>query len=56
MTKDQMLGIVRHVATAIGAGLVVSGKVDESTMQEAVGAILAVTAVIWSLWEKTGRA
>ena len=56
MTKTQMLGIVRHLATAVGAGLVVSGKLDDATMQEAVGALLAITSVVWSLWEKTGRA
>ena len=56
MTREQMLGIVRHVATAIGGGLVVSGKLDESTMQEAVGALLAVAALVWSLWDKTNRA
>jgi hypothetical protein len=53
MKKEQILGIVRHVAGFAGAYLVASGKVDEATMQEAVGAVLAVAAVVWSLYAKT---
>jgi len=56
MTKEQLLGIVRHTATAVGAGLVVTGKVDESLVQEATGALLSIAALVWSLYEKTLRA
>ena len=55
MTKDQLLGIVRHVAGFAGAYLVASGKIDEAILQEATGAVLAVTALIWSVYAKNRK-
>ena len=56
MTKEQILGIVRHVATAVGGGLIISGKADETLIQESIGALITIIGVVWSLWEKTARA
>jgi hypothetical protein len=56
MTKDQFLGILRHVITAVGVGVAVAGPANEALFNEAGGAVLAVASVIWSIWEKTRRA
>lgn len=56
MTKEQILGIVRHVATAVGGGFILSGTADETLIQESIGALLTIIGVVWSLWEKTARA
>lgn len=56
MTKEQTLGIVRHVLAAAGVWLVATGQLDEAAMQEAAGAVLTLAAVVWSLWEKRAAA
>lgn len=52
MNKDQILGIIRHVLTFAGGFLVVSGKIDESTLIEGVGATLALIGILWSIIDK----
>ena len=48
-TKEQILGIVRHVLT-FGGGLVVAkGLVDEATAQYIIGSVLALIGTIWSI-------
>jgi len=52
MSKDQVLGVVRHVLT-IGAGyLVGAGHMDDATAQQAVGAVLGLVGVVWSFLSK----
>ena len=51
-TREQALGIVRHVLT-FGSGLVVAkGLVDEATAQAVIGAVLAVVGAVWSVKSK----
>ena len=52
MNKEQILGIIRHVLTFAGGFLVVSGKIDESTLTEGVGAALALVGILWSIIDK----
>lgn len=52
MSREQVLGIVRHVLT-IGAGyLVGAGHLDDATAQQAVGAVLGLVGVLWSVLAK----
>ena len=53
MNKDQILGILRHVLTAIGGALMVSGKADESMVAAGTGAIMTLAGLAWSVWEKS---
>lgn len=53
--KEAILGVVRHGLTAAGGGLVASGVLDAAAAQTAVGAIVALIGVAWSVWEKRGR-
>ena len=48
MSRDQVLGIVRHVLT-FGSGYVIAkGWVDESVAAEAVAALVGLAGVVWS--------
>lgn len=53
--KQMIEGVVRHVLTAAGGALVAKGVVDAATMQLAVGALVTLAGVGWSIWEKHGR-
>ena len=48
MNRAKILGIVRHVLTTFGGGLVVSGKLTEVDWNLAVGAIVTIIGVAWS--------
>lgn len=53
MNREQILGIIRHVLTAIGAILVIKGYSDEATITMIVGAVMAAVSGIWSIFDKT---
>lgn len=52
LTKEQILGIVRHGLTFIGGILVMKGLVDETTVTEIVGGVITLTGTIWSIISK----
>jgi hypothetical protein len=52
LTKDQLLGIVRHSLTFIGGILIMRGLVDESTFTEITGGVITLTGAIWSIINK----
>lgn len=52
LTKEQILGIVRHGLTFIGGILVMKGLVDETTITEIVGGLITLTGTIWSIISK----
>jgi hypothetical protein len=52
LTKDQLLGIVRHSLTFIGGILVMRGLVDEGTFTEITGGVITLTGAIWSIINK----
>lgn len=54
MSKEQFLGIVRHVLGAAGAYLIAIGVVDEGLVAEVTGALMTLAAVVWSLLAKGG--
>ncbi len=52
MSKDQLLGIVRHVATA-GVGFVVAkGWIDDSLAAQIVTAVVGLAALAHSYFSK----
>jgi len=55
LTKEQVLGIVRHTLTFIGGIIVMKGIVDETTITEIVGGIVTLTGTIWSIIAKTSK-
>lgn len=52
MDKTVILGFIRHVLTFGGGSLVAAGTVDETMMLEAVGALVTLIGVAWSVWDK----
>jgi len=49
LTKEQILGIVRHSITFIGGVLVMKGLVDETIVTEIVGGSVTLAGAIWSI-------
>ncbi len=52
LTKEQVLGIIRHTLTFVGGILVMRGIVDETIVTEIVGGVMTLTGAIWSIVEK----
>jgi hypothetical protein len=53
MTKEQILGIVRHVLTAMGGMAVILGYYDESTVTQIIGGLMTAVGFVWSIVNKT---
>jgi hypothetical protein len=52
LTKEQVLGIIRHALTFVGGILVMRGIVDETIVTEIVGGVITLTGAIWSIVSK----
>ncbi len=52
LTKEQILGIVRHALTFVGGIFVMKGLVDEATVTEIIGGAMTLTGAIWSIISK----
>lgn len=55
MSKEQILGIVRHVLTFVGGLLIMEGIMDESIVFELSGAITTLIGGIWSVIDKNKK-
>ena len=52
LTKEQTLGIVRHILTFAGGTMLTSGLVDQGTFDAVVGSVITLAGVIWSITAK----
>jgi hypothetical protein len=52
LTKEQLLGIIRHSLTFVGGILIMKGAVDEATWAEVVGGAITLSGAIWSITHK----
>lgn len=52
MTKDQVLGVIRHVLTFVGGVLITKGVLDEAMATEIIGGIVTIVGGIWSVLDK----
>jgi hypothetical protein len=52
MSKEKVLGIVRHALTFVGGILIMKGIIDESTANEIIGGIITLAGTIWSVVDK----
>ena len=52
LTKEQILGIVRHALTFIGGIVVMKGLVDETLVTELIGGAMTLPGAIWSVIDK----
>ena len=52
LTKEQILGIVRHALTFVGGIVVMKGLIDETLVTELIGGAMTLTGAIWSIINK----
>lgn len=52
LTREQVLGIIRHTLTFVGGIVVAKGLVDETVVTEIIGGVLTLTGAIWSIVAK----
>jgi len=52
MKKEIILGLIRHTLTFVGGIFIMKGLVDETTVNEIVGATLTLVGGIWSIINK----
>lgn len=53
MNQEQLLGIIRHTLTIVGAVLITNGTVDESNWTIITGSTLGLVGLIWSILDKS---
>ena len=49
ITREQFEGIIRHTLTFVGGILVMKGLVDEALVTEAIGGLVTLAGLIWSI-------
>jgi hypothetical protein len=52
MTKEKVLGIVRHILTFVGGVIVAKGFIQETASEELIGGIMTLIGVLWSIIDK----
>ena len=52
MSKERVLGIIRHTLTFVGGLLVMNGFMDEGMSSELIGGVMTLVGAIWSVVEK----
>lgn len=55
LTKEQVLGLVRHTLTFIGGIVVMKGLIDETTVTEIIGGVVTLAGTIWSVIAKNNQ-
>lgn len=53
--KDAILGVIRHLLTSIGGGLVAGGLATQDDLTTAIAAVMTLIGFAWSLWDKKSR-
>lgn len=56
MTKDTILGFLRHALTFAGGWLVSLNVLEEADVTTAVGALISLIGLGWSAWDKKRKA
>lgn len=52
MTSEQIAGVVRAIAAAIGGYFVGKGIIDGETVATIGGSLATIAAAVWSVWSK----
>jgi hypothetical protein len=52
LSREQVLGIVRHALTFVGGIFVMKGLVDETTVTEIIGGVMTLAGAVWSVIDK----
>lgn len=52
MKREEVLSLVRHLLTFVGAVLVKKGFTDDGTLEMAIGGVMAIASMLWSNADK----
>lgn len=52
MNKEMVLGFVRHLLTFGGGYVAAKGIVDQAVVNEAIGAVITLVGIGWSVVDK----
>jgi hypothetical protein len=52
MNKDMILGVVRHILTAVGGALASQGVMSADDTNAIVGGVVALVGLVWSMLNK----
>ena len=55
MSKNAILGVVRHILTFLGGYLSTEGWVEGEEVQTGVGAVVTLIGLIWSVRDKRNK-
>jgi len=50
--QEKVLGIIRHILTFAGGFVVAKGFIDDSSLQEIIGALSTLIGSVWSVAAK----
>lgn len=56
MDQDTILGLVRHVLTAVGGYFIAKGVISDAQLPDLVGAVMTFMGFAWSVYDKKTRA
>jgi len=56
LSKEELLGIVRHGLTFVGGLVITGGLIDSGLYAELTGGVLSIAGVIWSILDKRKKA
>lgn len=52
LSKEQVLGIIRHILTFVGGIAIANGLVDAAIIETVIGSVATLTGAIWSIVAK----
>jgi hypothetical protein len=52
LSREQVLGIVRHSLTFLGGLVVAKGYTDDATVTQVIGSVVTLIGAIWSIVTK----
>lgn len=52
LSKEQIMGIIRHGLTFVGGILIMKGLATDSVVSDIIGAVMTLTGSIWSIVDK----
>jgi len=55
MSKEQILGLIRHLLTAAGGAVLMSGYFDEALVTEVTGGLMTAIGFVWSFIDKVKK-
>lgn len=55
LSREQVLGIIRHVLTFAGGTIVAKGYATDGEITQIIGGVITLIGSIWSIIEKTKR-